>query len=196
MKLWQGILLGVIFGLLVGGVIVLIISPSRGTPVELPPIPTPSPIVVYVAGSVVNPGVYDLPLTSRVSDAIQAAGGLQPEADANLLNLASLLHDGDRLWVPAKIIDTPTSSSNSSGLVCITTTPVPPSPQNPLNINTATVDQIDLLPGIGPVKAGQIVAYRNQHGPFTTIEELQNVPGITANIYEKIKDLITVSTHP
>jgi competence protein ComEA len=196
MKLWQGILLGVVFGLLVGGVIILVISPARGNPVELQPIPTPSPMKVYVAGSVISPGVYSLPVTSRVSDAIQAAGGLRPEADANLLNLASLVHDGDRLWVPAKVVETPTSGSGISGMVCITTTPIPPSPEHPLNINTASVDQIDLLPGIGPVKAGQIVAYRNQNGPFTAIDELLNVPGITASIYEKIKDLITVSTQP
>jgi competence protein ComEA len=196
MKLWQGILSGVVFGLLVGGVIMLVISPPRGKPVELQPLPTPSPIIVYVAGSVVNPGVYSLPVTSRVSDAIQAAGGLQPEADSDLLNMASSLQDGERLWIPAKVVETPVASSGNTGSICVTMTPVPPSQEHPLNINTATVDQLDLLPGIGPVKAAQIIAYRSQNGPFTAIEDLQNVPGITASIYENIKDLITVSPQP
>ncbi len=140
--------------------------------------------------------MYSLPAASRVSDAIQAAGGLKPEADSNLLNLAAPVNDGQRLWIPARSSATPVTVSENTGSICVTMTPLPPTQDHPLNINTATVDQLDLLPGIGAVKAAQIIAYRNQNGPFTAIEDLQNVPGITASIYEKIKDLITISSQP
>jgi len=196
MKQWQGILLGLMFGLLVGGVIMLVISPARGEPVKLQPLPTNSPLKVYVTGSVANPGVYSLPPDTRVSDAIQAAGGLLPEADPNLLNLAAVISDGQRLWIPAKVIATAATGSQNTTSICVKMTPLPPSQEHPLNINTATVDQLDMLPGIGAVKAAQIIAYRDQNGPFTSIDELQKVPGITASIYEKIKNLITISPLP
>jgi competence protein ComEA len=196
MKPWQGILLGVLFGMCVGGAVVLAASPARGQPVELQLLPTPAPISVHVAGAVVNPGVYRLPVASRVADAIQAAGGMRPEADPDLLNLASALQDGDRLWIPAKASATPAGRPENAGVVCVTVTPGPPTQDHPLNINTASVDQIDLLPGIGPVKAAAIVAYRTQNGPFTSVEELLKVPGITMSIFESLKDLVTVSPQP
>ena len=89
--------------MLIGGVIVLVISPKRGKPVELLQLPTPAPLVIYVTGAVSNPGVYELQSGSRVTDALQAAGGTLQEADITLINLAAQVTDGERLWVPLKV---------------------------------------------------------------------------------------------
>ena len=195
MKLWQGILTGVFLGLLVSGIIILIVSPPRGQPVELLPLSTPSPFMVYVTGAVMNPGTYNLPVNSRVRDAIQAAGGLSSESDITSLNLAAFLQDGERVWIPLRVNNSPVSSPEHA-CDCKTATPAPPTSDNPLNINIATEAELDLLPGIGSIKAAAIVTYRQQNGPFTTIDEIQNVPGITAAIFANIKDLITVLSQP
>jgi competence protein ComEA len=196
-KWWQWLLMGVLFGLLATGVILLVSSPRRGKPVELLPPPTPSPVTVYVSGSVVNPGVYVLEAGSRVNDAVQAAGGVLPEADVTLINLAAVIKDGDRLWVPVKVDLTQTAASAAAQTaISSASTPAPPTIDNPLNINTATEAQLDLLPGIGPVKAAAIVQYRQQNGPFMSIDELANVPGISAAVYEGIKDLVTIAPKP
>ena len=97
MKLWQGILTGVLFGLIAGAVIWLIIAPPRGEPLTLSPPPTPAPIIVHVAGAVLHPGVYHLDRESRVEDAVKAAGGFTPDADQEHVNLASPLEDGIKI---------------------------------------------------------------------------------------------------
>ena len=195
MKLWQGILLGVIMGLLLSGVIVLIVRPPLGKPVELIPPPTASPVMVYVVGAVVNPGTYTLPPDSRVRDAIQLAGGLSTDSDITTLNLAAFVQDGQRLWVPYKIITTPSADVCAIN-GCQNLTPLPPSVDHPLNLNTATEAELEMLPGIGPVKATAIITYRQQNGPFETIEDIQSVPGITGTVFAEIKELITTSDQP
>jgi competence protein ComEA len=194
-KLWQGILTGVFLELLVSGVIILIVSPPRGKAVDLLPLSTPSPLVIYVTGAVMNPGTYNLPANGRVRDAIQAAGGLSSESDITSLNLAAFIQDGERIWVPLRVTSTSITSPEQA-CECKTVTPYTPSADHPLNINLATEAELDLLPGIGSVKAAAIVTYRQQNGPFTTIDELQNVPGITATVFANIKDLISVSSQP
>jgi competence protein ComEA len=194
MKWWQYLLAGVLCGLLAGGLIVIIINPKRGKPVELLPPPTQSPLLINVIGAVNNPGVYQLAPGSRVSDAIQAAGGASPEADITLVNLAAVVTDGQRLWIPLKIDQTLVAEENTVQAASgVAATPELPSPQNPVNINTASESQLDLLPGIGPVKAAAIISYRQQNGPFTSIEEITSVPGISDSVYDGIKDLITIA---
>ncbi len=197
MKSWGGVLAGLLAGLLLSGVIILIIIPHRGKPVVLLSPPTPSPLVVHIDGEVNNPGVYQLAANSRLADAIDAAGGAQADADLSLVNLAHVLVDGDRVWVPQKVDQTQEAVlAQTEAALRSSPTPIPLSAENPININTASESELDLLPGIGPVKAAAIYAYRQQYGPFTSIEAIKNVPGISASVYEGIKDLISIYLQP
>jgi competence protein ComEA len=129
--------------------------------------------------------LYELPPDSRVQDALTLAGGLLPEADIRNLNLAASLKDGDQVSVPAY----PTTRSN-------TIEPGSPAPQDGsslVDLNIATLEQLDSLPGIGPTLAQRIIAYREQHGLFTSISAIQSVDGIGPSTFERIKDYITVA---
>jgi competence protein ComEA len=176
---WQ-ILFGVFIGLLAAGGLWLAASPPRGAPVRLLPPPTLPPLSVHVTGAVLHPGVVSLPPGSRVGDAIQAAGGLLPEADGEALNLAALLQDGIRLRVPriGEALD-PAETGASAGSLPL------------ININTASKEELESLPGIGPVMAQAIVDHRQEHGLFTSPEALLDVEGIGPGTYEQIKDRIT-----
>jgi competence protein ComEA len=191
MKPWQNILLGALLTLLAIGAIYMVSTQPRGKPIELPTSPAPLPLKVYITGAVVAPGVYSVPRLSRIENAIQAAGGFLETADTQKINLASKLLDGEEIVVPFVNQNTSTTSP------ILPTTPTKiiqasPSIDNPLDINTATVEQFDSLPGIGALKAQQIIAFRQQNGPFSKTDDLQNVPGIGPGIFAKIKDLITV----
>lgn len=190
-NLW-GVLLGLAGGLLGAGVIFLVTRTPVGEPVELLPPPEPPPVIVHVAGEVAAPGVYSLPAGSRVQDAIGAAGGSLPDAGLDNLNLATLLEDGQRLWVPSAV---PTPEPETSGGERSQTVELPtgtPSSQNPININTASAAELESLPKIGPVIAQAIIDYRQANGPFSAIEEIIEVKGIGPAIFEAIKELITV----
>jgi competence protein ComEA len=164
---------GILIGLLAAAVIWLAASPPRGEPITLMPTPTPGLITVHVSGAVLTPGVYSLPAGSRVEDAVLAAGGFAPGAEEDGLNLAAEVADGQKVDVPGIV----STSHVNAGRV---------------NINTATADELDALPGIGPTTAQAIVDYRLEHGNFASIQEIQNVPGIGPATYDKIKDYITV----
>ena len=186
-------------GLLAAGLILLVVTRPRGVPITLSIPPTPAPLTIHVAGAVVQPGIYTLPSGSRLNSAIQAAGGLKENADPTYLNLAASLRDGDRVWVPTQVTPTVTAQPGETTQLTekpVKITPVPPSADHPLNINSATLDQLDLLPGIGSVKAEAILSYRNTHGPFLDIQDLLNVPGITPSILAKIRDVISVLPEP
>ena len=187
MKSWHLILVGLICGILAAGIILLVSQPSRGKPVQLPPAPTQPPIAVDVSGAVHNPGVYYLDHGSRVEDAILAAGGFLPEAFTETINLASPLSDGSKVLVP--ILRENTSPSVTSLDV---QSPVTDQSVFPININTASKETLMELPGIGETKAQAIIDYRNQHGPFTELEQIQEVSGIGPATFEKLKDLITI----
>jgi competence protein ComEA len=182
-NLWWGIAYGVLCGLLATGIILLVSRTPRGEAIELRPPPSPQPILVDVTGAVIQPGVYSLPYGSRVVDAIEAAGGLTDDALTRSLNLASILEDGQKVWVPQ-----------------VTATPLPGTPPDVrasgveilVNINTSSQSQLEELPEIGPVTALAIIAYRETNGPFLKIEDIQKVDGIGTVTFEKIKDLITV----
>lgn len=135
-------------------------------------------LVVHVAGAVAAPGVYELPMGSRVRDAIAAAGGPAEGADLDSLNLAALLSDGEKVHVPKA---GEAAGSDGAGAA-----------QGKLNLNSATARQLETLPGIGPVLAERIVAYRQMKGRFTSIRQLLEVEGIGAKKYEAIKGLVTV----
>lgn len=184
MKTWQSMLLGIFFGLLATGVILLVGMSPRGKPIELLPLPTPGPIIVYVTGAVANPGVYTLPQHSRVADAIQAAGGLASLAAPEGINQAARAFDGQHILVPTteEFITASLSQSISA--------------QRPIDLNSATQVELEKLPGIGPAKAKDIIDYRDAHGPFHEIEDLEQVAGIGSALIEKIRDYIILDTTP
>lgn len=177
----------IIVGLLLGvGVLLLVTQPPRGEPVQLLPLPTSAPITVFVSGGVNHSGLYTLPVGSRINDAILAAGGFSTNADSAVLNLAEVLDDGEKINVP--YLQAPSATEN------ITRAGNQASIQ--VDINSATLEQLDTLPQIGPKTAQNIIDYRNANGPFTRIEDILEVPGIGPITYDKIKDLITVGTSP
>ncbi len=175
------LILGILGGLLGAGILYLITRPPQGKPVSLSLPPTPAPLVIQINGAVNQPGAYELPPGSRVRDAIQAAGGLLPEADDQSLNLAAKLTDGMRLNVLRQGEAPPTQSAAGGQRI---------------NINTATQAELETLPGIGPARAQDILAYREANGPFTSIEEIMDVPGIGPSTFEDIKDQISVESAP
>jgi competence protein ComEA len=185
-SLWWVAALIIVGGLLGVGILFLITRPPRGEPIVLLPAPTQSPLTVYVTGAVGQAGLYSLPPGSRVNDAIQAAGGFTDDADSQALNLAKMLMDGEQVIVPGL---------SAQGSPDIGSRSVVPS-MDLVNINTATLEQLDTLPEIGPKTAQNIIDYRNGHGPFARVEDILDVPDIGPVTYEKIKDLITIGTSP
>ncbi len=152
-------------------------------PTAEPPTPTPASINVYVSGAVNKPDVYALPVNSIVKDAITAAGGATADADLDRINLATKLTDQMQVDVPHK--GDAASSAPSNGTVPTTT-------GEKININTASAEELDKLPGIGPTTAKAIIDYRTQNGPFKTIDGIKDVPRIGDSLFQKIKDQITV----
>ncbi|SEG60904.1 competence protein ComEA [Thermomonospora echinospora] len=150
--------------------------------------PTPAGLIVHVAGKVRKPGVVTLPVGARVADAIQAAGGLRPGARTGSLNLARRVVDGEQLMVGLPAPSTPAVQPGAG--------PTAPqgtgAPGEPLDLNTATVEQFDTLPGVGPVLAQRIVEYRTRHGGFRSVEQLQDVTGIGERRYAELKPLVRV----
>lgn len=180
-SIWQ-IAIGILGGLLGAGILLLVNAGPRGEPVTLIPPPTPGQIAVHVSGAVANPDVYTLPPSSRVEDAVEAAGGLADDAYTTSLNLALPLNDGDKVLVPTIPTPGPTPAPGKEQPVVIF----------PININTATQTELEQLPGIGPSLAQEIIAYREKNGPFTSIKQIKNVSGIGPSTYGKFEDLITI----
>jgi competence protein ComEA len=193
---WRNILLGLMLGFLGSAGLWLASSPPRGNPIPLQPAPTAAPIQVHVIGAVNLPGVYELPAGSRVLDAIQAAGGFTTDANDQALNLAALLEDGLQIRVlsldsasDSDAVDSGFSEQSSAANIYLSHSQL-------ININTATKEELESLPGIGSVTAEAIILHRNAEGPFTRIEDIQKVPGIGPAIFEDLKPLITVMDNP
>lgn len=173
MKSFLNIVYGIFIGLLAAGFIFLVTSRQKGESVSLLPTLTPGELTVYVSGAVATPGVFILPDSSRVDDAILAAGGFVAGAEKDLINLAAPLADGQQIDVPGTI----STNHINAGRV---------------NINSASVSDLDALPGIGLTTAQAIVDFRIQNGPFQIIQDIQNVPGVGSATYNGIKDYITI----
>lgn len=144
---------------------------------------SPAIVTVHVAGAVDQPGVYELRPGARVQQAIDAAGGTTPNADPNALNLAAIVADGSRLYVPVAGEDVPIvveqSGTASEGAPLV------------VDVNRATADELDELPGIGPATAAAIIAERDRGGPFLDVDSLQRVPGIGPAKLELLRDQVT-----
>ena len=182
------VLVGVLAGFLLAGVLFWVVRSPAGQPIVLQPAPTEEPIAVHVVGAVPRPGFYELPKGSRVQDAIDAAGGALAAADVNTLNLAALLEDGQKLEISYKAGQEPVEEDGGFEQ---SEEPARNESVDLININTATLAELDSLPGIGPTTAQKIIDYRSENGPFQQIEDLMNVSGIGPATFEGIRDLIT-----
>ena len=165
------------------------VATAAGAPAVPEPAKTPSAlIVVHVEGAVVFPGVHELAAGSRVHDAIEAADGLSMNADRSRLNLAAPLADGQRVWVPAigesePVVVGVTGLPDSVGVL---------SSSGPVNLNTAGLAALETLPGIGPSIAAAIIRHREEHGAFSRVEGLLEVPGIGEAKLEQLAPLVSV----
>ena len=139
----------------------------------------PKLVFVDVAGAVRRPGLYRLPEGSRVADALRRAGGLTHKAQLELVNLAALVADGEQVVVPRR---------GAGGVVAAGSGGAAPS--GPVHLNSATLEQLDELPGVGPVTAQKIVDYRTAHGGFGSVDELDAVPGIGPARLADLRDLV------
>jgi competence protein ComEA len=147
--------------------------------------PKSTAMVVHVAGAVASPGVYTVAPSARVTDAVSAAGGVVAEADPNAINLAAPLHDGERVYVPKVGETVAVAQIDGTG-------GGPDVPAGPVNVNSATAEQLDVLPGVGPATAAAIVAHRRQHGPFSSVDQLGDVRGIGPAKLEALRGLVTL----
>ena len=155
-----------------------------------------SKILVHISGAVKSEGVVELEENSRVADAIELAGGVTENAYMRDVNLAEPLEDGMKVYIPSKdeIKEQEEISYNTSGssIVNEKSKNIESRKNSKININEATKEELDTLPGIGESTANKIINYRNEHGKFKTIEEIKEVSGIGDSKYEQIKDLIEV----
>lgn len=142
-------------------------------------------VIVHVAGAVIAPGVYQLPTGSRVIDAVHIAGGFAADANADGVNLAALVADSERIYVPAvgevlaPIVTVDDGSADSAEVW-------------PINVNVADAQRLEDLPGVGPATAAAIIAHREQHGPFASVDQLAQVRGIGPAKLDAIRGLVTV----
>jgi competence protein ComEA len=170
---------------IVGGAVLLLAT--RPEPVRItvnPPVPTATPepsataapITVYVTGAVAQPeSLVNLPAGSRVQDAIDAAGGVIEDADMERVNLAQLLRDGDQVHVPRVGVESVLPTASGGGVV---------------HVNSATLDELDTLPGVGPALAQAIIDYREANGPFADMAALDEVSGIGPSLLEELEGLV------
>lgn len=169
---------GILFGLFLAALVWVMARSPRGESVVLRPVPTQRPIIVHVTGAVPRPGVYALPPGARVQDVISAAGGFLAEAEKSEINLAAPLEDGARLDIPfmegaSPVLPTPGVEVSTTELV---------------DINTASFEEINALPGITDSAAQTIIENR----PYFEVEEIRDLPGVGPGVFSRIQDMITV----
>lgn len=190
---WQIAAIGVLVVLLLIGGWILYVKSLPAPPITIKQVSekTPEPksepkkLMVHIAGAVANPGVYELPEGKRVIDAVSIAGGGAGEADLDALNLAAKLIDGQKIYLPKKGEGlTQRSAPTDVGVTA--------SSEVPLNLNVATEEQLDALPGIGPVLAQRIIEWRTEHQRFTKVEQLLEVEGIGEKKFKQIKEKVTI----
>ncbi|MBN2389288.1 MAG: ComEA family DNA-binding protein [Anaerolineae bacterium] len=197
----------VVMGLIIGGVIGATVTREKAQPGgmltpppyweqvcspaavkdELVALPTatPQPLRVYISGAVAQPGVVTLPAGSLLVDALNAVGGAADDADLDGVNLAAALTDNQHVIVPRRAATPQPSVEVAATSIVVHAAAL-------VNINTATAAELELLPHIGPAMAQRIIAYREAHGSFERIEDIQNVEGIGATRYKDLAPLITV----
>jgi competence protein ComEA len=163
----------------------VLLRPAR--PVVPPPVRVSAPVghaaaprlFVNVVGAVRRPGLYTLKDGSRVADAVIRAGGPTPKAQIELLNLAARIADGEQIVVPRSGLANPGAAASGGGAAA-----------GPVHLNSATLEQLDALPGVGPVTAQKILDYRQQHGAFGSVDELDAIAGIGPARLEQLRGLV------
>jgi competence protein ComEA len=158
------------------------LAPPAAPPVETATAPS-ALVVVDVVGAVRRPGLYRLDDGARVADAVARAGGATRKADLALINLAAPLADGEQVVVPRRSAGATAPTGAGSAAAGAPTS-------GPVHLNTATLEQLDSLPGIGPVTAQKILDYRTKHGAFSSVDELDAVPGIGPSRMDQLEDLV------
>lgn len=183
--------------LAVGGIVALVVAVtilmlrgdrSRDLVLKVEPVSGNDQITVYAGGAVATPGLYTLPRGSRVASLVDRAG-LLDDADSAALQMAAELQDGQQIIVPTRV---PASAAPAIAQTGGSPVAAPSSSTGPVNINTASIAQLDQLPGIGPALAQRIVDYRTAHGPFATVDALAAVQGISDRMVQDLGALITV----
>ena len=166
-------------------------SPSSSTPSSLA---SPQEVVVYVCGAVRRPGVYHLAPGARVADLLAAAGGARPKAALQAVNLAAKLLDGQQVVVPLRGAtgSTVTAVAGAAGSTTATAGSSGTGAAAPVDLNTATLEQLDALPGVGPATAQKIIDYRTANGGFKSVDDLKNVSGIGDAKFATLQPLVTV----
>jgi competence protein ComEA len=208
----QRIVAGCCTAVLLGGIAWFVLKPSpvpidasvpRVTTASATSIPmSPAIITVHVAGAVNSPGVYRLPSSARVVDAVTSAGGALRSADLESINLAQTITDTEQIYIPIKKVSRPrvtTAPRLRPQRTTATTVPViiggsaGTQPGRLINLNTATASELDSLTGVGPSTAKAIISYRTKKGLFSKVEDLLNVPGIGPAKLAALRDQVTVS---
>ncbi len=155
-------------------------------------------VCVYVCGEVENPGLYELPANSRIGDALALAGGMKDTASQTAVNLAAFVTDGEMIYFPSQeeavllAQEEAEAAALAAEAEAAALKAAADAAQGIVNINTATLEQLCTLSGIGASKAAAIIAYREENGAFSSISEITNVSGIGESVYSKIKDSICV----
>jgi competence protein ComEA len=152
--------------------------PVAERPLESVEAAAPAALVVHVVGAVHRPGLYRLREGSRIADAVKRAGGATKRADLSLVNLAAPIADGVQVVVPRRMTAAATTGAGPAQ-----------APAGPVHLNTATLEQLDELPGVGPSTAQKILDFRQEHGAFTSVDELDAVPGIGPARLEQLREL-------
>jgi competence protein ComEA len=171
-----------------------LLLPAGTTTPAAPPPPSPGPgagatgapharVVVDVVGAVRRPGLYRLEQGSRIADAVARAGGATPRAVLAQVNLAAPLADGEQVVVPKR-------GAPTAGVPGATGSPAGAGTTGPIQLSTATLEQLDSLPGVGPATAQKILDYRAKHGAFSSVEELDAVPGIGPKRLDQLRELV------
>ena len=156
------------------------------------PVPEKGGIKIHIIGEVNNPGIYELVDGSRIQDAIIAAGGENSEADLNKVNLAYELEDGQKINIPSIFDEETAYIYNDSGQNVIVDDESITSNKKKVNINKASLEELQKINGVGPSLAEKIITYREENGKFKNIEDLKNVSGIGEKKYEALKEYITI----
>lgn len=150
-------------------------------------------IIVDVAGEVQSPSVVELPIDSRVNDAIEAAGGLTKDADISQINRAAALSDGEKIFIPAKSVQTDVEvNGDEPNTSDYGADPDQAAQSGKININQAEASKLQEIPGVGPVTAEKIIAYRKENGLFRKLEDLKKVSGIGDKTFEKMQPYICI----
>ena len=182
-----------LFSIVLAGTIWVLRRPEPAPLTIITPAPRPTAtlaaLVVDIRGAVAKPGVYTLAAGSRVQDALALAGNPLPNAETRSFNLARKINDGEQIYVPliGEATAVPPTPAKGGPSTAATKTPI-----GKINVNTATLEELDLLPGIGPAIAQRIIDYRKENGVFKQIEDLKKVRGIGDSIFDQIKELITL----